>query len=232
MARNSPSLSLMYKPVPWLTAYASYIEGLERGGVAPDEAANAGDNQAPMLSRQRELGIKAEVGGVMLAGALFEIEKAYEYTNASNVYVQSGRQNHRGLEFSASGKPWDRLTLVGGATLLDTQVKGGDHDGNEPMNVAKVLVKLYSEYALLDVPGLILSAGVYHTGQQWADDANTDRLPAYTTLDLGARYATTLAGRALTLRLNLSNVADKRYWMNSYYVGPPRSLAVSAQMQF
>ncbi len=231
-ARNSPSLSVLFKPTPWLTTYASYIEGLELGGTAPDTASNASEVMPPMVSKQKEIGVKADVGGMMLAGALFEIEKTYEFTNADNVYGQSGRQNHKGIELSATGKPMDRVTLVTGATLLDTQVNGGDYDGKAPMNVAKALVKVYAEYELPSVPGLSLTGGLYYTGQQWANDANTDRLPAYTTADIGLRYTTRLAGKTTTLRLNVNNLANKSYWMNSYYVGAPRSVAFSGQVQF
>jgi len=57
-------------------------------------------------------------------------------------------------------------------------------------------------------------------------------VPAYTTVDLGARYETKIYNKPLTLRLNVSNIEDKSYWMNSYYVGPPRTIAFSAQMKF
>lgn len=231
-ARNSPSLSVVFKPAPWLTTYASYIEGLELGGTAPDTASNAGDVMPPMVSKQKEIGVKADAGGVMWATALFEIEKMYEFTNADNVYGQSGRQNHQGIELSATGKPMQRLTLVIGATLLNTRVHGGDYDGKAPMNVARTLVKVYAEYDLAGVPGLSLTGGLYHTGKQWANETNTDRLPAYTTADIGLRYSTRLAGQATTLRLNVNNLANKSYWMNSYYVGAPRSVAISGQLQF
>lgn len=233
-ARNSPSFSLMYKPVPWLTTYASYIEGLEQGGVAPDDNANVpqGEVMPPMVSRQREIGVKASVGEMLLTAAVFDIEKAYEYTNSQNVYTQSGRQHHRGFEFGATGRVLDALTIVGGVTLLDTDIKGGEADGNEPMNVAEVLAKLYAEYELPFVPALSATGGIYYTGRQWADDANTDRLPGFTTLDLGLRYALKVGAQPVTLRLNVNNVTDKQYWLNSYYVGSPRSIAFSAQVQF
>jgi len=231
-SRNSPSVSLVYKPASWLTAYASYIEGLEQGGLAPDEAENHGQNMAPMVSKQKEIGLKATAGGMLLTAALFDMEKAYEYTNASNVYTQNGRQNHRGLELTAIGRATERLTLVGGLTWLDARVKGSDLDGKVPQNVSKIVAKLYAEYALAAVPGLSLTGGVYYTGRQWADEANDSRLPGYVTADVGLRYAADVAGRPLTLRLTVNNVTDKAYWMNSYYLGAPRSVAFSAQMRF
>ncbi len=230
-SRNSPSVSLIFKPMPWLTTYTSYIEGLEIGGTAPDGTTNARDVQPPMVSRQKEVGLKTTVGNVQLSTALFDIEKAYEFTDSSNFYTQSGRQNHKGIEFNASGKLNGKWTVIGGVTALDAKVKGSDLDGKSPINVAKVVAKIYSEYEL-PVPGLSLTGGLYYTGRQWADAANTDRLPAVTTADIGMRYATRVSGKPLTLRLNISNLADKSYWLNTYYVGAPRSIAFSAQVQF
>lgn len=230
--RLSPSVSLIYKVMPWMTLYGSYIEGLEQGGVAPDTATNFGQILAPMVSKQKEVGAKAELGGVLLTAALFDIEKAYEFTNASGVYTQDGRQQHRGVEFTATGKVTSNLTVVGGFTFLDAMVHGGEFDGLAPMNVAKVLAKVYAEYQLPWTSGFFLTGGVYYTGKQWANDVNSDRLAAYTTLDLGIRYTTEQFGNPLTLRLNVANVTNEAYWMNSYYLGKPRTVAFSAQMRF
>ncbi|OZI70679.1 TonB-dependent receptor [Bordetella genomosp. 12] len=230
--RTSPNASLIYLPAPWLTTYATYIEGLEQGGVAPDEAMNRTQVLAPMRSKQKELGIKAELGGVLVSGALFDIEKAYEYINNADVYVQDGIQRHRGAEVSAVGKATEAWTIMGGATWLQARVQGGENDGNAPINVPKVVLKLYSEYALPFAPGLSLTGGIYHIGKQWATDTNSSRLPSYTTFDLGLRYTTKVNGHPVTLRLAVNNVADRNYWLNSYYLGNPRTIAFSAQTQF
>ncbi|MNN47172.1 Ferrichrome receptor FcuA precursor [compost metagenome] len=94
------------------------------------------------------------------------------------------------------------------------------------------MAKLYSEYALPFASGLSVNGGIYHVGKQWATATNSSRLPAYTTIDLGLRYVTKVSGRPLTLRLNVNNVTDRDYWLNSYYLGTPRSVAFSAQMPF
>ena len=176
--------------------------------------------------------MKAEVGDVLLTAALFDIEKAYEFVNSDNTYTQDGRQIHRGVEFTATGSVTDNLTVLGGLTLLNADVKGGDFDGKDPMNVASLLAKVYLEYELPTVEGFFLTGGVQHTGKQWANDANTDRLPSFTTLDLGLRYTTTQFGDPLTMRLSVTNVANKGYWQNSYYLGAPRTIAFSLQKQF
>lgn len=230
--RLSPSASLLFKPMPWMTLYGSYIEGLEKGGTAPDVATNKGQVMAPMISTQREVGIKADVGRVLLTGALFDIEKAFEFTGASGAYSQDGRQKHRGVEITATGKVLDSLTVLGGLTLIDAKVQGGTYDGAEPMNVADTMAKLYTEYEVPGLDGVFLTGGVYHTGRQWANNLNNDQLKAYTTADLGLRYTTEQLGNPLTARLYVSNITGESYWMNSYYLGNPRSVAASLQMKF
>lgn len=231
-ARTSPNLSLIFKPTSFLTTYATYIEGLEQGGVAPLTAANSLSVMPPMLSKQKELGMKVRLGGILLSSALFDIQKAYEFTDSSNVYSQDGQQRHRGAEISAQGKLTPNWSVVGGLTWLTAKVEGGANSGKSPMNVPKVMAKLYSEYELSAVPGLSLTGGVYHVGRQWATATNTARLPSFTTIDVGLRYATRVSGKPVSFRLNANNVADRDYWLNSYYLGSPRSVAFSAEMSF
>lgn len=231
-SRTSPATSLIYKPTPWLTSYLSYIEGLESGGRAPSTASNQYQMMAPMVSRQQEFGIKATVGQLLLTSAIFEIEKAYQFTDSSNIYRQSGRQNHKGIEFGATGKVTDQWTVMTGLTLLDPTIKQSENAGKDPVNVARKTAKIYSEYAMENIPGLTLTGGLYYTGKQYANEENTDRLPSVVTADIGLRYQTMLSNHPLTLRVNMNNVFDKSYWLNAYYVGAPRTVAFSANMQF
>jgi len=233
---TSPNVSLVYKPVEWLTTYVTYIEGLQTGGVAPSGSNNAGQALAPIVSEQYEIGAKAELGGALYTVALFDIEKPNTYTNAANFFVQDGMQNNKGLEFSVTGNVTPALTLVGGVTLLDPVVEGAANaanDGNRPVDVARHLAKLYGEYAIFGVPGLTLTGGAFYTGKQYTDEANDNTIPSFTTFDLGGRYRMALADeRALTLRANLSNLTDEEYWLSSHYIGAPRTLKLSAQLEF
>lgn len=234
--KTSPNVSLVYKPVEWLTTYATYIEGLQTGGVAPSGTNNAGQALAPVISEQYEIGAKAEIGGALFTVALFEIDKPNTYTNAANVFVQDGMQNNKGVEFSVTGKITPALTLVGGITLLDPVVEDSAiaaNEGNRPTDVARRLAKLYGEYSIFAVPGLTLTGGAFYTGEQYTDEANDNTIPSFTTFDLGGRYRMALADdHALTLRANLSNLTDEHYWLSSHYLGAPRTLELSAQLEF
>lgn len=234
-SETSPNISLIYKPQPWLTTYASYIEGLQSGGLAPWNAQNAYAVMAPLVSEQYEIGLKASVGETLLTLALFNIDKPNAYTNDAGYYVQDGRQENNGLEFGITGKVLPELTLVGGFTLLDPQVKKTSvaaHEGNKPTNVASQLAKLYAEYDINALPGFAITGGAYYTGKQYSDEANQHSLPSFTTFDAGARYRLPLADSSVTLRANVSNLANKSYWLNSSYLGDPRTLTFSAQVEF
>lgn len=241
-SETTPSLSVVYKPADFITTYASYIEGFELGGIAREvyageQVSNAYEVMEPLVSSQIELGAKAEWAGMLFTTALFEIDKAFEYykaqTDGQYLFVQDGRQVHRGLEFTATGKATENLTLVGGFTLLDAKSEdNADYAGKRPRDVAETLVKLYGEYDLSAIPGLVVTGGFSYTGDFYGDNNNTDKIDAYTLLDLGARYQRDIAGQDITLRLNINNLTDKQYWANNWFIGDGRTVSLSANINF
>lgn len=241
--RVTPSVAVLFKPRPAVTLYASYMESLEKGGTAPLVAngvavVNAGAVMPPLMSEQVEVGAKAELGGMLLTGALFRIDKALQYTDArvpsAPVYVQDGRQVHQGLEITASGRATRQLSLWGGLTLMDAKMKENAVnpalEGKTPANVAERLARLHAEYDLADVPGLTLTGGVSYTGRQQVNVNNSDSVPGFTLLDAGLRYRLQAAGKPWVLRLGVSNLANKSYWLSGNYVGKPRTVAASVQV--
>lgn len=241
----TPTVSLIYKPISALTTYASYMESLESGGGAANEfngvpVVNAGETMAPLVSRQYEIGAKWSIGGMLLTTALFQIDKGLQYYDLTAPteprYVQDGRQVHRGIEFSAFGKVTNYLTLIGGFTWFDTEVTKQKQmpalKGKRPMQVPEKVVKLRAEYRLPPLPALTLIGGVNYTGDSYGDAMNTDHLPGYTLLDAGLRYEMETAGKPLTLRLDVNNLTNKRYWVNAGYLGAPRTVLFSASLRF
>lgn len=241
---TTPTATLVFKPVPNLTTYVSYMKALEQGGVAATifngaPVVNAREVMSPLLSRQIEVGAKWSIGGMLLTAALFDIDKGLQYYDitdpAAPVYVQDGRQVHRGAEFTLIGKATEHLTLIGGLTLMDTEVKRQRQnpalEGKRPTAVAETLAKLRVEYQVPMLPALTLVGGMAYTGDSFADPLNTDRLSSYTLFDLGARYATTIARLPVTLRLEIQNVGDRRYWFNTNTIGDPRTVLFSVSTQ-
>lgn len=241
----TPTLSLIYKPAPWLTTYATYIESLEQGGTAGDEfngspVTNAGDVFEPLMSEQIEVGVKASVKGVLLAVAAFEIDKGLQFYDVTDparpTYVQDGQQVHRGLEFTATGKATEHLTLIGGFTVLDAKVKDQKQtpalEGKRPAVVSEKFAKLRAEYRVHGLPALTLIAGANYTGEFFADAQNTDRLPSYTVYDLGARYLVGFGDIPLTLRLEARNLRDEHYWVQANTLSDPRTVVFSVSADF
>lgn len=243
-SKTTPTASLLFKPVPGLTTYLTYIEALSQGQIVSGaNFTNDGEIMSPAVSKQYEAGIKAELGGSLLTASLFRIEKANAYAqdngNGTFTMLQNGRQQHRGLEFTASGNVTRDLTLLGGLTLMDAEVKKSTNNvglGKIPQGVAERMAKLYGEYNFPFLRGLTLTGGLYYTGKSYIDAANAKEAPAYTTADLGLRYATRVAGHDITLRALVTNLSDKRYWMSNYTIGTmmgaPRTVSFSASLAF
>lgn len=86
------------------------------------------------------------------------------------------------------------------------------------------------------LPGLTLRAEAIHTGRQYADNANTQKLPAWTRVDLGARYIIRLAAHAVAFRAGVENAFNQRYqlgaWKGFSSVGAPRTVKLATSVDF
>ena len=244
---NTPVAGLVYKPAPGVSLYANYIEALQQGGSASNGAfgtplTNEGVPLAPYVSRQKEIGVKVDAGKLGGSVALFTTGQPQAYIQ-DNTFGTFGQQRNRGVELSVFGLPMKGLRLLGGATLLDTRQRdtlGGATDGLEAIGVPEIQVNIGADWDVPNVPGLSLNARALYTSTQYADVGNTQQVPAWSRLDIGASWATRLMDRGVTLRARIDNVTDRNYWASSggyptygYLVaGAPRTLAVSATVDF
>ncbi|MEZ2873822.1 TonB-dependent receptor [Pseudomonas lundensis] len=242
---TTPVYGIVLKPWENVSVYANRIEGLAQGPTAPASAGgmpvtNAGEVFAPARSKQVEAGIKYDKGTFGASLGVYRIEKPSDgYTNADGTYVRQGTQRNRGVELNLYGEPIDGLRLLAGATLMDTALKGtknGANDGNRAIGVPKFQYNLGADWDVPGLQGAALNARMLRTGGQYANEANTLSIPAWNRFDLGARYSFDVEQRAVTLRANLENVANTRYWAsaNGGYLsqGEPRLLKVSATVDF
>lgn len=227
----TPTVALAFKPRPDLSAYVSYTEGLETGGTAPIGTTNVNQIMPPLVSKQVEAGLKGVIGQLAWETSVFRISRPAEYTNGANTYVQAGEQLHQGLEFSVSGKLTREVTLFGGAMWLDAKLKeAGDPAtvGKRPTGAAKQRVALTAEYVPAALPGWTFAANLTHTGSRAVDAANTAIAPSYELFGLGLRHQRKIAGKDVTLRLNVDNLFNKRYWAkvdnDALEVGVPRTV--------
>ena len=239
----TPTISLMYKPLSNITLYGTYMEALEQGSIVGMNYTNSGEIMSPVRSTQYEIGVKTELQGLLLTLALFQIERASTMdrvnANGTVTLTQDGNQVNRGLEFTFSGKFVENLTLVGGATYIDAEIKKSNtaaNNGNVPQGLPAFTAKLYTEYDMAFIEGLTVTGGIYYVGSSWRDNANTAKLKAYTTADLGLRYTTDKLGPETTFRLAVNNIANKRYWISSdpanAQIGAGRTVYFSTTVSF
>jgi iron complex outermembrane receptor protein len=238
----SPNLSILYKLAPETSVYASYLEGLEETGTAPANRVNSGEILAPAVNKQKEIGIKSRAFAAVFAqAALFQIDRPQTTVDAGNRFVLGGKSRYRGLELSASGDVTPQFGVVASMQLLDAEIitVGAANTaelGRTPENTPKRTASLFGEYRLSQLPGLALSAGLFHVGERAVNNLNQAFIGSYTTLSLGARYRTRMANQNLTLQANLDNAADRDYWATAgnglLGTGAPRTLRVAAKLDF
>ena len=237
---DTPSLAVMFKPIPSVTTYASYIETLQNGGTAPSSTSNSGMVMSPYTSQQYELGVKATIGGMELNTALFRIEKANEYTDPSdNTYKQDGLQVHQGVEFTGTGKLTEDLTFVGGFTWLDARVQEAKAapltEGKTPVNTPDWQARAYLEYALPFLENLTLTGGSNFYGRRPVTTNNTKYIHEAATVDLGLRYKPDVYGHPMNINLGVTNLFDTAYWAYWYssgegmMLGAPRLVSLSVK---
>ena len=80
-AATTPAAALLVKLTDNVSVYANYIEGLSKGATAPMTAANAGDVFAPYKSKQKEVGLKLDLGDFTHTLSLYQIERPNSYTD-------------------------------------------------------------------------------------------------------------------------------------------------------
>lgn len=246
---TTPNYSLIVKPVESVSVYGTYIESLEDGGMVPERESganrpftNAYEVLPPTVGKQYEVGVKADLDGLLVAANYYWIEKANIYDSenpdGSLTRSQDGLQKHHGFEISAIGRIWDRLTLFGGLTYIDATVAKAATSGQRgarPTGVPRFLAKVYAEYELPCAEGLFLTGGVVYMGKRRVVTSTVDRraIGSHSVWDVGIRYERTIRGVETVARLNVENVGNKHYWAStSYILGDPRTVTFSLSVQF
>ena len=253
-SRVTPVAGIVYKPVKNLSVYANYIEALQQGpsisgtDVNPDQL-RQNPVFDPFVSRQKEIGVKYDSGKLGMSAALFStnqplagVRRAVP-TDRYGIFGIFGEQRNQGLELSVFGMPMKGLRVLGGLTLLDAEQRrtaNGLNEGKDAIGVPDTQLNIGLDADVPQVAGLSLNARAVYTSKQYADAANTQQLPSWTRLDIGANYLTRFMDRDVALRARIDNLADRNYWASAggypgsgYLVlGAPRTVSVSATVDF
>ncbi len=235
----TPSFAAIYRPLAWMSIYASYVEAFEQGATAPNTAVNAGEVFQPLVSKQYETGIKVDYDNWSANMAIFQLERGLTFTDGNNVFSQDGEAHFEGIELSTRGKITDQWMVGASAMWLDATNKKTTNpslEGEPIQGVADKQFRLYSEYQMPNTQ-LTFTGGAQYTSSVPLDVANQWQVSSVTLFDLGARYEIDLNKQLLTLRLNVENLTDKAYWLtsagsSSIAQGAPRTIKLGAQLDF
>jgi len=232
----TPVAGVLYRLTPEVSVYANHIEGLVKGDVAPAEnVQNPGEILAPYKTRQNEVGVKYDGGRLGASLGLYQSRKQMAGVE-DGIFGVIGHQRNRGLELSVFGQATPGLSILGGLSLLDSDV-----EGNDAIGAPELQANLGFDWMVPAVSGLSLDARAIHTGSQYADAENQQKLPSWTRFDAGVRYNLLLDGdQQLTLRARVENLADKEYWATaggypgdgSLMIGAPRTFILSTTLDF
>lgn len=238
-SKLTPTAAALLKLGHGVSIYGNYAQTLAQGAIAPAGSSNASKQLAPYLSRQHELGLKWDRGNHGLTLAYFEIQRASAFVDSDNVFRTAGRQRNRGVELETFGELGRGLRVLGGVAWIDgrmTRTARGAFDGRKAIGVPELTANLGAELDVATLPGLTLTGRFIHTGSAFVDLANTQKVPSWRRVDVGARYAWHSGPTRVTLRAGIQNLLDDHSWTiagrNFISVAPPRTWQLSASFDF
>jgi iron complex outermembrane receptor protein len=244
----SPTVSLIYKPVAYLTTYATWAQAVEQGDQAPAGTANANAILNPYTDEEYELGVKYAISPKLLASfALFHMTRPMaEADSITNVFEVVGTQRNNGAELFLQGDLRSDLSVFGGISYIDARLQGtgvADTDGKLVVGVPLFKTDVALDYHPDFLHGFALTGAVHAEGERAATDVNNSFAPAYATFDVGVRATKTIDTHIVTARFQVLNVGNTFYYssiadgtivgspgQNTAYLGTPRTYMFSLQM--
>ncbi|MHA3081145.1 TonB-dependent siderophore receptor [Acinetobacter sp. ANC 5502] len=242
--RFLPQLALMYQPWERTHLYASYAKGLSDGGQAPWYAfGNPNVTLAPVHSTQYELGIKQQWNKLLLTAAIFDLKQDNQYTNSKEYFVTEGEQHNLGLELGAQGRLSQNLDITSTLALTRSRLTGtqtAEYQGHQTQNVPTLRFASHLSYQVPQIDGLRLLAGMQYSSSKYANKSGTVKVPGYSIFDAGTAYNFRAYGYDNTLRLNIDNLFNKKYWRDAgsflgddyLFLGAPRTAQLSWVVNF
>jgi iron complex outermembrane receptor protein len=216
-----------------LTVYAGYTQGLEDSGVAPSSAQNRGAVLPASLTWQVDSGVRYVVTPQLkIIAGVYELQKPYFNLDTSGIDRELGEQRARGVELSISGQQIAHFDINVGILASKVSIVGPDlaAAGVGPIALGQPRLQYVANvnYTVPWWPVLSLDLSAMHFGTAPASVDNVVYSPSVTELNLGGRYKFTVFGKNSTVRVQVQNVADSRWWTTAYTPGffevAPRSV--------
>ena len=114
------------------------------------------------------------------------------------------------------------------------------YKGHQTQNVPTVRFASHVSYQMPQVEGLRLLAGMQYSSSKYANKSGTVKVSGYTVFDAGAAYNFRAYGNENTVRFNVDNVFNKKYWRDVgsifgddyLFLGAPRTAQLAWSMNF
>ena len=237
---------IVFKPRANSSIYASYATSFNptveagAGGAALSGSPTAVNNVnlAPEESRNLEIGAKWEAAGgrATASAALFRTEKTNARTRGVNSepFVLDGEQRVEGVELSLTGNLTDRWSVLAAYAHLDSEFVASRNPLEQGAALAFVPENSFNVWTEGRLPGgFSIGAGTQFMDSVFRNATNTAEVPSYWLVNAMAAYD---VSSALTLRLNVNNLADEAYvdrvGGGHYIPGPGRSVTINAEFGF
>lgn len=217
--------SLIFHPIEDASIYYTYADSLQQGSTyVYNSGPHNGEvaSTSPYRSKQHEIGAKIRVADMIdFSVAYFDIRRPIAYLNSSTgLYGINGEQRNRGFEFMSGGRITQNLSALGGFTYIDPKMHNVSIAGaNRKVanGIPKINANLMLDYVIPGTDKLAISTNFHYTSKMYLDDLNTQHTPSFFVTDLGIRYTSEhLLGDKTTLRFNVNNVFNKKYWAGMY----------------
>lgn len=237
---------VVFKPRANSSVYASYATSFNptvdagAGGAAISDSPTAVNNVnlAPEKSRNLEVGGKWEAAGgrAIATAALFRTEKTNARTRGATTepFVLDGKQRVDGVELGLTGHLTERWSMLAAFAHLDSEFVASANPLEEGAALAFVPENSFNVWTEGKLPrGFSVGAGAQFMDSVFRNATNTAEVPSYWLVNAMASYE---MSAALTLRLNVNNLADETYvdrvGGGHYIPGAGRSVVVSAELDF
>jgi iron complex outermembrane receptor protein len=236
--RVTPRFGLLWRPIPELSVYGSYLENF---GQAGGLSGPSGPRQTILPSesaQQWEVGVKTELLDRRLTATLAFydlLKKNISVANPDPVLAALGYRTaigevrSRGIELDVSGEIAPGWKVIGGYSYIDAVVTKdagivkdpfdniisvNGFEGFAAPDVSRHSGGLWTTYEIRDGDwkGLKFGGGVNGRTKAFGDSSNSYHVPSYAVFGLLAAYSWMLDGYRLTAQLNVENLADTRYY--------------------
>lgn len=231
---------VVYQPVEGMSIYAQYSRATDPI-QSPATMSSSQKDRDPTRGRQYEIGLKQQLmaGRAEYTLTWFDISKTGLLTERpGHTTDQIGEQSSSGIETTLRVSPTQTVSIDLNATWVKAQFDEYyfrispteiiSLAGNKPSDVPRTMANAWINWAATQ--RLSVGAGARYVASRFADNRNTEKLPAYTVVDARAGWRFT---SHLQMDVRVSNLTNERdqvisaYGTGQWIFGDPRTYALS-----